>query len=361
MQKMPEDIIEGVLEHGIRNALLLSIAPTGTISMYAGNVSSGIEPIFAPSYQRKVTQKDGTKTEETVSVYSVHLFNQLDWDQETKDAYWDKYMRTAQDLLPQDHLVMQAAAQKWVDSSISKTINCPEDISFEDFQEVYEQAFKLGCKGCTTYRPNDVTGSVLSVEPEKPATAEPEAPEAQTQTQPVTDLTMERPYEMDGTVYKLRWEGDAVYVTFTNLDSEDGSLAPFEMFITTKNPEHAAWMSALTRMVSAVFRRGGDVSFVVDELKNVFDPKGGQWVNGKYVPSLIALLGNTLEQHMMKIGYLPSSNLGKVADSLPEPGGDATQLGAKKAPMQCPSCKGFNVIKISGCPTCQDCGYSKCG
>jgi ribonucleoside-diphosphate reductase alpha chain len=164
MQGMDADVREAVRAHGIRNALLTSVAPTGTISLYAGNVSSGIEPVFAYAYTRKVLQKDGSRTEEEVVDYAVRLWREMHGDKELPD-----YFVNAQTLPPLDHVRMQAAAQKWVDSSISKTINCPEDISFEDFQQVYMAAWDQGCKGCTTYRPNAVTGSVLTVSEAKPA------------------------------------------------------------------------------------------------------------------------------------------------------------------------------------------------
>ena len=158
MLDMDEDVREMIAEHGIRNALLTSVAPTGTISLYAGNVSSGIEPVFAYAYTRKVLQNDGSRTEEEVVDYAVQMWREKFGNKELPD-----YFVNAQTLAPLDHVRMQAAAQKWIDSSISKTINCPEDISFEDFKEVYMAAWDQGCKGCTTYRPNDVTGSVLSV------------------------------------------------------------------------------------------------------------------------------------------------------------------------------------------------------
>lgn len=158
MQNMDEDVRDAIRENGIRNALLTSIAPTGTISLYAGNVSSGIEPIFATEYDRKVMQKDGSKITETVRDYAVDK-----WYRANPGKALPPSFVTAQTLTPEDHVKMQAAAQKWIDSSISKTINCPEDISFDDFKDVYLMAWDMGCKGCTTYRPNDVTGSVLSV------------------------------------------------------------------------------------------------------------------------------------------------------------------------------------------------------
>ena len=157
---MPDHIREGIRKYGIRNSLLTSIAPTGTISLYAGNVSSGIEPIFALEYERKVLQKDGSHRIELVQDYAARK-----WRERHPDAPFPESFVTAQTLTPEQHVAMQAAAQRWIDSSISKTINVPEDISFEDFKEVYALAWHTGCKGCTTYRPNDITGSVLSVSP----------------------------------------------------------------------------------------------------------------------------------------------------------------------------------------------------
>ena len=178
MLGMDEELRETIRSVGIRNSHLTSIAPTGTISLYAGNVSSGIEPIFAYGYTRKVLQPDGSKIEERVRDYAVALFEKHFYETvynpgDFKSSAWsDGYLPatfvTAQDLPPDAHLRMQAAAQRWIDSSISKTINLPREISFEDFEAVYLRAYDLGCKGCTTYRPNDVTGSVLSVEEVQP-------------------------------------------------------------------------------------------------------------------------------------------------------------------------------------------------
>ncbi|MCC5954565.1 MAG: adenosylcobalamin-dependent ribonucleoside-diphosphate reductase [Natronohydrobacter sp.] len=147
-----------IATHGLRNAVLTTIAPTGTTSMFANNVSSGIEPIFAASYFRRVTQPDGSHTTEEVVDYAVSLWRQL----KGQCTPLPPAFVTAMDLDPEAHIRMQAAAQRHIDSAISKTVNCPEDISFEDFENVYLSAYRTGCKGCTTYRPNDVTGSVLN-------------------------------------------------------------------------------------------------------------------------------------------------------------------------------------------------------
>ena len=153
---------EAIARHGIRNALLTSVAPTGTISLFADNVSSGIEPVFSFRHTRNVLMPDGSRREEEVEDYAHRLFRRV----RGETAPLPDYFVDAQVLTPEDHLVMQAAVQKHVDSSISKTINMPADISFERFKDVYLQAYALGCKGCTTYRPNEVTGAVLAARPE---------------------------------------------------------------------------------------------------------------------------------------------------------------------------------------------------
>ena len=350
MIQMDEDVKQAVHKFGIRNALLTSIAPTGTISLYAGNVSSGIEPVFAYSYKRKVLQNDGSHVEEEVVDYAVQL-----WRDKFGDAPLPDFFVSAQNLTPADHVKMQAAAQKWVDSSISKTINCPEDISFDDFKEVYIQAYDTGCKGCTTYRPNEVTGSVLSAASEEKSSSDQEINgDIIYMSEP-----LDRPSTLDGNTYKLKWPDSehAIYVTINDIIVND-KRRPFEVFINSKNMEHFAWTVGLTRMISAVFRRGGDVSFVVDELKAVFDPRGGAWVGGKYIPSILAAIGGILEEHMMKIGFIKDSDT-----SLFHKSGEVTKVENLKLSRQksCTSCGQFDLQMIEGCMTCRSCGYSKCG
>ncbi|WP_457648331.1 adenosylcobalamin-dependent ribonucleoside-diphosphate reductase [Profundibacter sp.] len=349
MRLMDDDVRDAIRKHGIRNALLTSIAPTGTISLYAGNVSSGIEPVFAYAYTRKVLQNDGTRTEEEVVDYAVQL-----WREKFGDAELPDYFVNAQTLAPLDHVKMQAAAQKWVDSSISKTINCPEDISFADFQDVYMQAWDSGCKGCTTYRPNDVTGSVLTVSETSDKT-----PEADTGADVVyLSEPLDRPKALEGNTYKLKWPESehAIYITVNDL-VVNGHRRPFEVFINSKNMEHFAWTVALTRMISAVFRRGGDVSFVVEELKAVFDPRGGAWMEGKYVPSILAAIGGVIERHLIHTGFIEGEGMGLKSDP------HAQQVVNLDTPrgQACPKCGQYDLRMVEGCMTCGSCGHSKCG
>ena len=328
--RLSNSIRKAIARSGLRNGLLTSIAPTGTISLFAGNVSSGIEPIFNVSYERKVRQADGSRSSHRVDDYAARLW----WHLKGADTPLPDAFVTAGDLTPHEHLVMQAAVQKHIDSSISKTINVPEDLDFDAFKQVYSEAYDLGLKGCTTFRPNNITGSVLST----------------SSSNEVKDFTiMEREASLGGFTYKLKWpESDhAIYITMNDI-LKDGKCRPFEIFINSKNMEHFAWTVALTRMISAVFRRGGDVSFVVEELKAVFDPRGGQWMEGRYVPSLLAAIGGIIEKHMIEIGFL-------VPSERPAELGSST---TKKS--SCPRCGEPSLIFQEGCATCLSCGFSKC-
>jgi ribonucleoside-diphosphate reductase alpha chain len=167
---------------------------------------------------------------------------------------------------------------------------------------------------------------------------------------------LDRPTELEGATYKLKWpdSNHAIYVTVNDIVL-GGHRRPFEVFINSKNMEHFAWTVALTRMISAVFRRGGDVTFVVEELKAVFDPRGGAWMNGKYIPSILAAIGGVLERHMVSIDFLEAEGLGLKSD----PTSQVVNLDGPKGPG-CPACGGYDMRMIEGCMTCGACGYSKC-
>ena len=419
VKRLDADVRKALAKHGARNGCLTSIAPTGTISLLAGNVSSGIEPIFDFHYQRRIREADDRLREETVEDYAYALY----WSRSKSSGSLPDAFVTASELTPSEHLRMQAAVQAHVDSSISKTINCAEDMTFERFKNVYAEAYDLGLKGCTTFRPNAITGSVLSatsaaaVQPTAiaaPASRQDTSPPetattvslsatpneikvthaplrsegdahartsegtaAQSQSDEASGIVyMSPPLARDpvlpGFTYKLKWAGSdhAIYVTINDIE-RDGRRRPFEIFINTKNLEHYAWTVALTRMISAVFRRGGDVSFVVEELKAVFDPQGGQWMNGHYVPSLLAAIGEIIESHLIHIGFLqrpaPEAH-GRPALRSPVPDDTAADTApphqaypSRPTGRRCPRCHIGMLTVESGCWICRDCGYAKCG
>jgi ribonucleoside-diphosphate reductase alpha chain len=396
---LPEDVREAIAKHGIRNGCLTTIAPAGTISLLAGNVSSGVEPVFGLSYSRRVLGANGVPREEQVEDFAHAAYRR---DFGPSHPLTPAFVTTAE-LSPRDHLVMQAALQRHVDSSISKTINCPADISFDAFKNVYSQAFELGLKGCTAYRPNAITGAVLTSSRESAPTVAADAvaivEEADVLPSGVVAAAVEprraaagasrqgdvvymsKPLERDpvlpGYTYKIKWpESDhALYITLNDIEWDAGGgtmrRRPFEIFINTRNLEHYAWTVALTRMISAVFRRGGDVSFVAEELKAVFDPQGGRWIGGKYVPSLLAAIGEVIERHMVRIGFLagPMQEIARneevASAAMAEIGPGGSRAGAEGllpvvGGRHCPRCSSRSYVMEEGCWVCRNCGFSRC-
>lgn len=173
---------------------------------------------------------------------------------------------------------------------------------------------------------------------------------------------LEREQVLPGFTYKLKWPDSdhAIYITLNDI-VQSGRRRPFEIFINSKNMEHYAWTVALTRMISAVFRRGGDVSFVVEELKAVFDPRGGQWIKGRYVPSLLAAIGGIIERHMIDTGFLQDQDVGELGNA--EAAKQVKVVNADTASnlRQCPCCGDAALTFQEGCETCLSCGHSKCG
>lgn len=432
----------------IRNSHLISIAPTGTISLLAGNISSGVEPIYEWEYERKILQPDGTKRTEKVQDYAVQLYRKM-YPGEGRTGLPAAFFARHHELRPEDHLAMQAALQPHVDTSISKTVNCPKEMPFSDFQHLYTNAFRMNLKCCAAFRPNDNTGSVLSAAPTKepfevksyPSGGGPGLwdkfkaadPEAITKNDmalvhsgiPLTESVLltedgkkelldlvhvasgqkmthasemkvgetylafspnerntgpmirpngtghpdvnppsPRQAELGGITYKLKWPPSphAIYVTINDCGDTG---APFEIFINSKNLEHYAWTVALTRMISAIFRRGGDISFVVEELKAIFDPKGGAWIDGGYVPSLLAAIGGVIEKHIKAKTWREPSNLSPIPTNHPTSNMSKDLMAAmvQSIPRHlCPKCNSENVVYPKPlCLTCRDCGYSNCG
>jgi hypothetical protein len=188
---------------------------------------------------------------------------------------------------------------------------------------------------------------------------------------------LDRPEKITGTTYKVKTPvtDHAFYITINDVIMNEGTdqehRRPFEIFVNSKNMEHFQWIVALTRVMSAVFRKGGDVTFLVEELESVFDPNGGYYKKGgKYIPSLVAELGHVVETHLENIGMLKSSEPDeyqkklideKKEEYLKQNSGNLDESGFPKDAQLCAKCQTKASILMDGCLTCLNCGESKCG
>jgi ribonucleoside-diphosphate reductase alpha chain len=322
---------------GLRNSHLLAVAPTGTISLLAGNVSSGLEPVFALKYDRKIRTGKGDETV-TEEVRDYAYATLVDSGMDPAEAA--KHFQTADEVSIEGHLQMQACLQRHVDHSISKTVNIPADYPFDKFKDVYKRAHALGLKGCTTFRPSEHIQGILTKTEDRP--------------KEVSAATKDREEALTGVTYKLKvpTTDDAFYITINDVTGTNGKPRPYEIFINTKNLAHAGWIVALTRTLSANFRREEDPSFLVDELLSVYDPNGGFFHKGKFVPSIPAAIGMLIEEHLLRIGLVAPKvkPFAELAAKVPE---DSKAF--------CPQCSAREAVMSEGCLKCLSCGYSKCG
>lgn len=339
IEGLPASVKKLIKQHGIRNGVLLTIAPTGTTSIFAGNVSSGLEPIFMRETTRNVRQADESTKQFTAYDYAALLWRTI----KGPNKPYPDYMTEYSDLSPRDHLNIQAICQQYIDASISKTINVPEDMSYDDFKEVYMDAYYMGCKGCTTYRPSDVRGEVLVSAGKKDGPKE----------KMIIPL-IHRPAYLQGCTYKVSWPSDNASYYITINSAPDGR--PFEIFIHSTSSKYTDWTTALSLMISAIMRRGDDIMFIPEELRKVASAHDSAWVGPKFYASLVALIGATLEQHL------------ENADQQQLPYEAASPTAAGETPIinqvkgaQCPECLQPAMFPKEGCLTCSSCGHSKCG
>ena len=357
----------------LRNATVTTIAPTGTISIIAG-CSSGVEPMFALAFKRtvldgqelyevnpifeKIARERGFYTDEImqkiVEMGTCHGINGVPEDIQ-------KVFVTAHDITPEWHIRMQAAFQKFTDNAVSKTVNFPNSATEDDVRKVYDLAYKYDCKGVTIYRDGSRAEQVLSTG---------QTGKTPAKTVPVESVVLDRPDVIQGRTYKIKAPNSkhALYITINDVVMENGRRKPFEIFLNTKDPSRIEWMMGLTRMISAVFRRVEDPSFLIEELKVIHSTETGHLSakRGKFVPSLIAEIGETIKDHMEFIGMIePETPISVYEAEL-----DGSKRGAMLDPKRnggmrlaiCPDCGSYSLTEQEGCKKCINpgCGFSKC-
>lgn len=369
IQKLPAYMLHHMKSHGLRNGVLNTVAPNGTISVYTGNTGSGIEPFFSVQpHNRNVRQADGSTGTYISAYYAVRLHQAMYPELMLPDCFVG-----AEQVSPLDHVRVQAAWQGHIDASISKTINCSVDLTFEDFENVYTEAYNTGCKGCTTYRPDPTAGrgSVLSEDkPKDPLlTGAIDLLKVMAgMTEVVTDMkrdeVRDRPEVVDGRTHKLKWPPTAenIYVNVTRVGDE-----PLELFIKHADATLTEWTDGLSRMITGIMRRGGDVRFIVEQLKQVGSTKGGAFINGEYYFSQVAAIGGIIEKELnftsAPIGVdvkhdKPTAAFGTDLGTFPGgPGGKHSEVIGEK----CPQCNAMTFIRENGCKKCLTCLFEACG
>jgi len=363
-QRLPEAIRAEIKKHGIRNSHLLSIAPTGTVSLaFADNASNGIEPPFSWTYNRKKRTADGGNAFYTVEDHAYRLFKAMHGE----DAPLPDCFVSALEMSAAEHVAMMRTVQPYIDTAISKTVNIPADYPFEDFKNLYMESWKAGLKGCATYRPNDTLGAVLSVEPPKAA----EAPKPATSNSSSIAAVVERRPEgpLNAVVDKIEYfthDGARrlyLVVSFMNID---GVERPIEFFMPVgQTGESQQWITATMRSLSLA-ARGGFLDKALDDLRKVAWDRGPiryGWMekdDGSRMPlwhdSEVALLAYAIQAIIANRGDAQPAPATSAAPA-PSPVDNQTMNGKK-----CPDCGAHAVIKKDGCSFCTACGYlGACG
>lgn len=338
IQGMPAEVRAAIREKGIRNVTLLTQAPTGTTGTMV-NTSTGIEPFYFWSFNRK--GRMGVH-EERVGVYE-------EWLSQHPGESLPAYFVTAMDLQPEDHVRVQAAIQRWVDSSISKTCNTPNNYTVEQTRQLYELMYELGCKGGTIYRDGSRDVQVLNLkEEDKQSEApKPKAPEIKWRARPAT---------LHGNTYRKNTPIGTAYITVNA--NGGGDQQPFEVFINVgkAGSDVAADAEGLGRLISLILRMPSPltpeqrVQDIVAQLRGIGSGRA-QGFGKNRVMSLPDAVGQVLAEHS---GFNATGEL----PGLPED--EATQLNLPLKGDYCPSCGSATLLHIEGCKKCYECGYSEC-
>ncbi len=362
IQNLPQEIQDEIRTHGVRNATILTVAPTGSGAIVA-QVSSGVEPIFNISYKRRVKRNSGFGEEfDEFKVVHPTVLQKFGTDTDLPDS-----VITAHDIDPYFRVKMQGTIQRYIDASISSTVNLPEDVSVETVANIYQAAYKAGLKGITVYRegsrdgilinekPADKTGSVVTA-----ATVDPEIA-----LNPPVLHPRNRPKDTYGVTHRIRTGEGTLYITINH--DEDGLCEIFTT-IGKAGGNAAAQAEAISRLISLSLRSGMDVTEIIKQLKGISGPNP-VWENGQLILSTPDAIGKALEQHMaeFKKDFTKEQTFGLVDKdddrsdtrgahfNMVEPSNGSTS----KTMTTCPEC-GLTISHEGGCLLCHNCGYSKC-
>ncbi len=384
--RLPDEIREGIARHGLRNSHLLSIAPTGTVSLaFADNASNGIEPAFSWSYTRKKREIDGSTREYIVQDHAWRVYRELGGDVD----HLPPAFVTALEMSAQDHIAMMAAVQPFVDTAISKTVNVPAECPFEDFAHLYMQAWAAHLKGLATYRPNAILGSVLQVTPTPAETQTDQSfnTELQAEVDPNRCVVDRRPHgELPAVAEKINyWTQDGLktlYLIISFLPVSgvlNGQAVQVERAIeffmpVGQNGESQQWITSSMRLLSLA-ARGGFLARALQDMRKVAWDRGPVRLgtlrkdSGVEVPmwhdSEVAAVAYAIEQILERRStstLLPVTANSAAAHVSQEASHQQDVLQAVMAGKKCPECGAHALIKKDGCEYCTSCGHlGTCG
>ncbi|NKB67062.1 MAG: adenosylcobalamin-dependent ribonucleoside-diphosphate reductase [Candidatus Latescibacteria bacterium] len=340
IQNLPEELQGKIAESGLRNSTLITMPPVGTGSIVA-QTASGIEPIFCTSYNRRVKQADG----ESFRDYKVYhpLVKQLFGS----DEDLPEYIVTAHDIDPFFRVKMQGVIQQYTDSSISSTINLPEDITVETVADIYITAYKEGLKGVTVYREGSREG-ILQTDDAADKTDSPE------EIGEHGYRPRQRPAVTRGVTERIRTGEGSIYVTIN--EDEQGLCEVFSA-IGKAGGNAAAQSEAISRLISLSLRSGIDPLEVIRSLKGISGPNP-VWENGELILSTPDAIGKAIERYLQRrVGESESSATPGELDTAPPP--PPSSDNGPKSTVTCPEC-GSSVTHESNCLSCKHCGWSKC-
>ena len=375
--RLPKDIQDGIRKHGIRNSHLLSIAPTGTVSLaFADNASNGIEPPFSWTYTRNKREADGSRSQYQVEDHAWRLFKAQGGNVEQLPEYFVNALAMS----AQEHIAMMEAVQPFIDTSISKTVNVPADYPYDDFKDLYAQAWKARLKGLATYRPNSILGSVLETTP-APKKEEP----APAPVDPMRSVIEKRPAgSLPAVAEKIDYWTSAgqqrlyLIVTFLPIKLEGGGKAEraIEFFMPVgQNGESQQWITATMRSLSLA-ARGGFLDRALEDMRKVTWDRGpvrlGSYrrADGQEVPrwhdSEVAAIGYAIEELIARRAQATQGSL-FPEEALPQNAAPASAAPLIPAPgvmagKKCGECGAHAMIRKDGCDYCTQCGFvGSCG
>ncbi|MBX9613370.1 MAG: adenosylcobalamin-dependent ribonucleoside-diphosphate reductase [Burkholderiales bacterium] len=370
--RLPDALQQAIRAHGIRNSHLLSIAPTGTVSLaFADNASNGIEPAFSWVYRRKKRESDGSTTEYAVEDHAWRLYRELGGD---VNALPD-YFVSALDMSAANHIAMMEAVQPYVDTAISKTVNVPADCPYDDFKGLYQQAWQAGLKGLATYRPNSILGAVLET---GTATASNASPAAAVPADPMRTVIESRPKgALSAVAEKVEYwtqEGHKtlyIVVSFLPVPGVDGAATvdrAIEFFMPVgQSGESQQWITSSMRMLSLA-ARGGFLERALSDMRKVAWDRGPvrlgthRKADGTHVPmwhdSEVAAIAYAIQNILARRAAAPAS---PVAVQQP-PDTAGIPMPPVMAGKKCSECGAHAVIRKDGCDYCTQCGHlGTCG